>query len=93
MKQNITTEQLNELTKEQSDKLFGWMGENGYLGSRLSIGQMIEILEERRELVFTRKELNGVYSLQVSIFSNEPKEEICDFLWEAVKEALVHQKE
>lgn len=99
MKQHITIEQYNELSDGEKNLLSYWVVDhpNGccaphiteiYDGDALlNIGQMIEFLDERYEnfdlatggsgwMVYYKK---GVY---------ETQEELCDALWEAVKEVL-----
>jgi len=92
MKQNITPEQLIELSFEAGAILTKWARERGKpVGIdddlRLSIGQMIEFLDD-----------NGVdllHALNCEVpaydFSSEyiyEARDWCDALWEAVKEVL-----
>ena len=116
MKQNITIEQLNELSEKGKKKLRKWwkpkegdlfldtIGEGQVVwcceddveeGSLplLSIGQMIEFLDEHL--------LEGNYQIQRNgernswrlnsddiEFDEEGKSELCDMSWQAVKEIL-----
>jgi len=97
MKQHITVEQLNDLDTRRLEKWLKWFEKKGglTLGEdttmmdvyRVSpdlccpyIGQMIEFLDENDFIITTI----------VSDWEYEDKEhgELCDALWEAVKEAL-----
>jgi hypothetical protein len=84
VKQNITVEQLNELSKEQKDKLFRWMYsvkmETPCIA--MSIGQMIEFLEEHDGIPLWER------LKMISDSWKTRNEELCDALWEAVKEVL-----
>lgn len=116
MKQHITIEQWNELTKQAQEELKSWYVKRddemeGHLEyiifgvlavPLLSIGQMIEFLDE----YFSKKQ----YDFDIRIHSAgsawkypgqrltdlnppikyeiEDEVEICDALWEAVKEVL-----
>lgn len=116
MKQNITLEQLNELTEKQKKKLNKWSFEKKYVTSAvsgvsgsthlemkyysfLSIGQMIEFLADGRDynhmpdMTIQFKEFSSSSLLDYGLlfrFGNEEKKhgELCDKLWEAVKEVL-----
>ena len=98
MKQHITVEQLNELSKKGQKRYVQWCIEKGYEhNSRcaefspqpdlLSIGQMIEFLREDWHILLQ-------VGAQVSYRNkrNEPRRkhrpELCDALWEALKEVL-----
>lgn len=111
MKQNITSEQLNELSEKGKDRLSEWwtshyygkeLPENvecsaydteAYISSPLceygvepllSIGQMIEFLSDHdRDWHYEIEQwgLNDVCEMP-------DVEELCDSLWEAVKEVL-----
>lgn len=98
MKQYITIEQQNELSDKAHMSLVEWCNKNisseeavwGQHGGEcrgganlheylLTIGQMIEFLDEKSE-VGTLKILFDRYLDQI--------DELCDALWEAVKQAL-----
>lgn len=114
MKQNITIDQLDELSLTEKEKLDSWSVARGYTtiltttegtnitlqyDSYLSIGQMIEFLEDRAEI-------NEVYYHRTSPYwiialtnrsirkgknghwTTKHHHEFCDALWEAVKEVL-----
>lgn len=78
MKQHITEEQLGELTREQSLKLSGFIYECGTV--LLTIGQMIEFLRDSGGL--------GSDDFGRVTLPDNGKNDICDDLWEAVKEEL-----
>lgn len=105
MKQNITPEQLNELSDKGIEGLRKWLSKKyGYdvmnkdhtkwLESLLlSIGQMIEFLDENDFL-----ELIDYWGANIGGYQNKWRveckdsqfndNELCDALWEAVKEVL-----
>jgi hypothetical protein len=95
VKQHITEEQFNELSFHASNMLADWMGKHKYKNVFPTIGQMIEFLDEHLErhgyidqyhdhnIVVGEAGWNG----DVSIGWND-YEELCDALWEAVKEVL-----
>ena len=66
----------------------------------LSIGQMIEFLDDklsamRNEVYYTKREGNGPWSVLGNFSSEQQKNvqpELCDALWEAVKEVLKTDK-
>ena len=86
MKQYITVEQLEEC--ENPRRLMDWMTSHNY-GLLPNIGQMIEFLDENY-----RKENLFVWAIDRSkdkweLYSQEHESvELCDALWEAVKEVL-----
>lgn len=89
MKQHITNKQLIELSFEAGDKLKKWAKKReGKIGIDddllLSIGQMIEFLGEN--YIKAMMSYMPVYE-EWAIAAVEP-EELCDSLWEAVKEVL-----
>ena len=94
MKQYITLKQLDELSKEQADKLYEWYQkidsfENSEFPPYLSIGQMIEFLRTDKNNIYTIYQSDLVKS---NVDGKTEKiikyEELCDALWEAVKEVL-----
>lgn len=104
MKQNITLQQLNELGIPQKAKLAmyalksGWAKHEEYENGGyidiplLSIGQMIEFLDEEGRLWIEQEEaIDGEilkrYRVQSRNFEYW-RPELCDALWEAVKEVL-----
>lgn len=91
MKQYITEEQLNELTKKQSEKIHEWYGfpkgvsgHNKELSLQLSIGKLIEFLDEHTDLSEIRDWVK-TGAKEITWCENE---ELCDDLWEAVKDVL-----
>lgn len=113
MKQNITTEQFQELSQENQKKLFEfffyglighpmrctknvWYGPVDINPEYITIGKMIEFLKKRAmgDLDLQIWENNSGSSVWTGI--GKPKDklgggedvELCDALWEAVKENL-----
>lgn len=94
MKQHITTEQLESLSGKQMLALRKWSNaEEGTLPPLLSIGQMIEFLDEKRQFttvedgqpVFSNK-WNAICQLGQIDFENT--KDLRDALWSACKEVL-----
>lgn len=96
MKQHITEEQLNELSDIGKKTLKEWGLKRNWNNEKpnivfltdgkvqgwlplLSIGQMIEFLNDRELRQFTSRFMEMV---------EESDKELCDALWEAVKEVL-----
>ncbi|KKK49467.1 hypothetical protein LCGC14_3134760 [marine sediment metagenome] len=112
MKQHITTDQLNELSEKGKEKLLKWWKRNGYrkitgtyadtgkfvyTDSLLSIGQMIEFLDDRgffedekthqvRSISKGKPGMNWQWFLRLNKEFNDY--ELCDALWSACKEVL-----
>ena len=97
MKQNITPEQWDEITDKQKKKLDNYGDEELYL----TIGQMIEFLSEEQDngskkitwLMLSK----GEHQWYLGTFGNPLEDiegffidtpELCNALWEAVKEVL-----
>lgn len=93
MKQHITNKQLIDLSMEAAQRLEVWLKAKGY-PQRLNIGQMIEFLAEKEvideEFIYCQWELNNNCPSWVvnSDGENYRSKELCDALWEAVKEIL-----
>jgi len=111
MKQHITLEQINELSGKGKEVLEDWTFNNIMMTKKafiplLSIGQMIEFLDESGEysLLKVHSEVLGLpNNWGVGLFDNfnlrdgwvgneyiikyQENVELCDALWEAVKEA------
>ena len=91
MKQNITPDQLNELSDNAARKLHKWANnvESIGLGGNmlLSIGQMIEFLDENNDIWGIKQKENGAWKLEAPLFDFNNKE-LCDALWSGVKEVL-----
>ncbi len=94
MKQRITTKQLNELSEKGKKKLWKWVSFHGDLTfnkdehkgaiahfSLLSIGQLIEYLGEDWHITLFHNVHGDEYEVSY-------KDELCDALWEPVKEVL-----
>lgn len=81
MKQNINSQQLNELTESQLDNFSKWIISKGYVGF-LKIGQIIEFLGEDWFTDLFYGDWDG------SVNKDHTNESLCDDLWEAMKEKL-----
>ena len=79
MKQHITKEQWMEIEPAQQREIIKTVNDTDEL---LNIGQMIEFLENTG-LIITGREY-----WEVEAQSNWTADELCDALWEAVKEKL-----
>lgn len=104
MKQNITVEQLNELSKKQADKLLEWVNQKKYYredsreygGSNydwtlpaLNIGQMIEFLNENfKEEISMGQPNKQEWCFLSKKGKHSNNKELCDALWQVVKEVL-----
>jgi hypothetical protein len=99
MKQFIVVDQMNrELTDKGRQRLLSWAMSKKYLtlhNTTFSIGQMIEFLDEQHYLIALRRTTNTenlnswdweiIAQLEKSLSINN---ELCDALWEAVKQVL-----
>jgi len=83
MKQNITIEQLAELSPKLQIKLKLWAIKHHYFWD-LSIGQMIEFLDDKTKNIYLLEDLSG---------SSEGYKYLCDDLWEKVKEVLKNEND
>ena len=85
MKQNITSEQMNELSIVGKTKLCRWCKGKFSLkkdeAKRLSIGDMVEFLYESRK---------HYWNMEIGNYPNSEIHpgQLCDYLWEACKEIL-----
>ena len=103
MKQHITVEQLNELSEKTLSNYMVVVGytvsQEGITKKDIellplaNIGQMIEFLDEQKKFHFISLEgvpewvvSFGEYLREDAYFSRD--KELCDALWEAVKEVL-----
>lgn len=111
MKQYINQKQFNNLPNKAQESLRQWTVEKGYAVNglaedggygypRLSIGQLIEFLAERKKDIHIERFDGGKRHSYWNIstcyeeewkFGREQKE-LCDVLWEAVKMELKTQK-
>ncbi|QUH21438.1 hypothetical protein [Alkaliphilus sp. B6464] len=99
MKQHITFEEFDSLTDEHLDKLFNLMGlpeKKIYVSEYdVNIGRMIGVLQHKYWITLEQDKNN---SWHVVLYEKEKitlyhqfhvaKPELCDALWEAVKEVL-----
>lgn len=102
MKQHITFDEWHSITEKQQLVLAEKFDIGGpekpefYVGNRnvyipLSIGQMIEFLDEYRRIIELENGTGLVIDREVIIKGKVIcwyKKELCDALWEAVKEVL-----
>ena len=104
MKQRIIPDQLNELSSSQKIALRGWFlakfpitrgGEIPWVNTKpplplMTIGQMIEFLSDKYENFIIGKIHSWYIDLDISDGSHDVYDimELCDALWEAVKEEL-----
>ena len=99
MKQEITKEQFNELSGQAQERLLQWVQEKHY-DPFLTMGQLLEFLDEYRQHrygidpVATDDMSHGwmvkVYApdVQKGFWYGTANQELCDALWEAVKEVV-----
>lgn len=104
MKQNINIKQLNELSEKGKERFVECFQKDSSKGMKriilysplLSIGQMIEFLDENKYIEI-KKVQPGTHwqwliiknEKQIGITSDQSNNyELCDALWEAVKEIL-----
>lgn len=95
MKQHITADQLNELSDKAKEKLREWWSSEGK--PLLSIGQLIEFLDIY-ENNFEFEKMHGYWEIRRKLDLDyyqvkETAQELCDALWQAVKEVLENQEE
>ena len=117
MKQHITTSELDKLSDRAIDRLNDWLDKHNYFKRKngictyplLSIGQMIEFLDEHHYWDCQPDGRKYGYRDWVCLFKDscagdwfisDPSKlrgkkryhtgELCDVLWEAVKEVLEH---
>lgn len=97
MKQHITKDELYEASNEAIDKLAEWGRKKGYIGKDeqhffLTIGQMIEFLGHRLVDIDFGNDFDGPIVDMITDKIDKKGEfqakELCDGLWEAVKEVL-----
>jgi len=90
MKQNITVEQLNELSEKGKEKLWEWVKKGAILPNKdfmadyMTTGMMIEFLG-KVEIIINDV---GIYIKHNKTVIRTKDEELADALWEAVKEVL-----
>ena len=93
MKQEITQNQLMEITKNQSDALLGWMSNRGYYEMglvHLTIAMMIEFLDEAsaKENCDLVIKISGECKNGKRIVNSVYPNNLCDALFEDVKRVL-----
>jgi hypothetical protein len=99
MKQEITKEQFNELSGQAQERLLQWVHEKQY-DPFLTIGQIMEFLDEYGQHRYGIDPLDTedmphgwmvkVYApdVQEGFWYGTANKELCDALWEAVKEVV-----
>lgn len=90
MKQYITIEQLNELNKEQLVKFYTWVESKSYQRDLISIGQLIEFLDKRKFPTYWISAIGKDAGREGTYYPSA--KELCNALWEAVKEILNETK-
>lgn len=85
MKQRITFDQFAELDEEIAHNLLVWCTKHGY-DHMMYIGTMIEFLDEQGLSSWFNYRKAWYVNLDAKRVFKE--EELCDALWEAVKEVL-----
>ncbi len=95
MKQFITQDQLQELSFHAGNKLANWMHKKKYRNDGdyifLSIGQMIEFLDEHKKIVNITRYTSDIaegWNVSDVVKGTSIQIELCDALWEAVKNVL-----
>jgi len=104
MKQCITINQLNELTDKGKERLREWWAKKGLSRGLkdgdgfytalpiLSVGQMIEFLDENRSYPVVNDEsgelLSGCIEIKNATIWWDEETNLCDALWEACREVL-----
>ena len=90
MKQHITCDQYEEIGSKKMIKTFG---DDGYGFSDITIGRMIEFLDETKQYQFiTKIDCCGTSTWSVNTMvcnsDKQHSQQLCDALWEACKEIL-----
>jgi hypothetical protein len=100
MKQHITLSQLNVLSEEGKRRYWAYSKNRGWRRpdsdyDLWSIGQMIEFLDEKRKgKWFLHTQDRILYWGENNEYSYDYYDsELCDALWQAVKEILEHDRE
>jgi truncated hemoglobin YjbI len=91
MKQRITEGQLSKLTDEQKERLIEWYQsiEDYTRTPLLSIGQMIQFIQEKKpQLKGISKNRFDKWFVNLDTGMLGYKDELCDALWEAVRQIL-----
>lgn len=100
MKQHITIDQLKELSEKGKERYYGWVDNHVEIGRPrdifLSIGQMIEFIKESGgSMSITLWDEGWTVTWNNNKGLVEPMfyDELCDALWEAMKQVLESQQE
>ena len=105
MKQNITEEELSQLSQQGKDNLLKYLKQKHIYNSDsstngwLSIGQMIEFLDEQGDYVYSKQDIGGTtlnrywtIRLRGEKRNKFGRKELCDALFKAVKEILEYER-
>lgn len=87
MKQNISEKQLSLIKSNQRLILEQWCADKGY-EINLSIGQMIEFIQEKKPLKSISKSRFDKWAVSIDTATLGYKDELCDSLWETVTRIL-----
>lgn len=91
MKQHPTQHQITQLSEQDQQKLYAWADEHGYYEEKepfhewFTIGRMIEFLDLQGRFL---REKDKMFKTLDWVMENE----LCDALFEAVKETVQHYK-
>ena len=88
MKQQITLDQYAELPEKHQRYFLEWMEKRGY-SHFATIGQLVEMLHQElsKRIFITNDKRDNSWHVQTNINDYYSKE-LCDGLWEAVKDVL-----
>jgi len=86
MKQHISITQLSDMPMDAYNKLVVWTKKKDY-SPQLTIGQMIEFLENEVNFNLDYSSLDNTWGVRLGE-KEVGNKELCDALWEAVKEVL-----
>lgn len=87
MKQSVSDKQYSQLKESQKSILVQWCADNGY-EMKLSIGQMIQLISERKPLKSVAKTRFDKWIVNIDTATLGYKDELCDSLWETVTRIL-----
>jgi len=95
MKQEITKAQLDELSEKEIVLYDNWLLSKGYINNEITIGQMIQFLDEEQEYQFYifRRTIDWKVVVNDNQYGKVIPGELCDFLWEAVRDVLKRAEE
>ncbi|MFW5890759.1 MAG: hypothetical protein ACOCUI_00915 [bacterium] len=97
MKQYITVEKLSKLSHKELEKATEIFGSNDdwecdylflcRLAKKITIGKMIEILQNDKRQLRMNQSLEGYWRVELDYINGHSfyQKELCDALWEAIK--------